>query len=174
MKNYTRSLGIGAFATMSLLLASCSQDQPTTSENQQSKNKKDIPEMTFYALGGGLMLDQYSTSDPENVINSVQISGLQSDEKILSIDFRPATGQLYGLGSSSRIYVINQDSGTARAIGLAPFSPALEGSIAGFDFNPTVDRIRVVTSSGQNFRLNPETGALAACLRSKAITSAGM
>src|SRR6185436_9082320 len=29
----------------------------------------------------------------------------------------------------------------------------------GFDFNPAVDRIRVVTDTGLNFRLNPNTGA---------------
>jgi hypothetical protein len=29
------------------------------------------------------------------------------------------------------------------------------------DFNPTVDRLRVVTSTGLNFRLNPVTGVLA-------------
>jgi hypothetical protein len=164
MKNFTRPFGIGTFAALTLLATSCSEDPSATStaDSQQSRSKKDIPEMTFYALAGGLILDQYSTSDPEDVVNSVQISGLQSNETILSIDFRPATGELYGLGSSSRIYVINQDSGAARAVSPAPFSPALEGSIAGFDFNPTVDRIRVVTSSGQNFRLNPETGALAA------------
>ncbi len=29
----------------------------------------------------------------------------------------------------------------------------------GLDFNPTVDRVRVVTSTGLNFRINPSTGA---------------
>src|SRR6185436_17553921 len=30
----------------------------------------------------------------------------------------------------------------------------------GIDFNPTVDRVRVVNSAGQNFRINPNNGAL--------------
>ena len=47
-------------------------------------------------------------------------------------------------------------------IGSNRFSPALSGTVTGFDFNPTVDRIRVVTSNGENFRPNPETGAVAA------------
>jgi len=85
---------------------------------------------------------------------------LQGGENILAIDFRPATGQLYGLGSSSRIYVINPATGLARAIGSEAFTPAINGSVAGFDFNPTVDRIRLVTNTGQNLRLNPETGAV--------------
>ncbi|MCC7029305.1 MAG: DUF4394 domain-containing protein, partial [Chitinophagaceae bacterium] len=32
----------------------------------------------------------------------------------------------------------------------------------GFDFNPTVDRIRVVSNTGQNLRLNPNDGTIAA------------
>jgi hypothetical protein len=118
--------------------------------------------ITFYALTDGQVLDRISTSNPEKVLHTATITGLQSGEKILAIDFRPATGQLYGLGSSSRLYVINPETGMARMIGTAPLSPVLEGEMAGFDFNPTVDRIRVVTSSGQNLRLNPETGTVAA------------
>jgi hypothetical protein len=58
--------------------------------------------------------------------------------------------------------VINQNTGAARAIGNAPFTPAVEGNLEGFDFNPTVDRIRVITNTGQNLRLNPETGMVVA------------
>ncbi len=174
MKTKYGIITLSTFIALLLFLTSCKKEQILTSNedfidngntNQSGISYKTgmaIPEMIFYALAGGIMLDKFSTSNPEAVLNSVSISGLQSGEKILSIDFRPATGQLYGLGSSSRLYVINPETGMARAIGTEPFSPALTGSIAGFDFNPTVDRIRVVTSSGQNLRLNPETGTVAA------------
>jgi hypothetical protein len=81
-------------------------------------------------------------------------------ERLLSIDFRPATGQLYGAGSTGRLYVVNLNTGVARAVSSTPFTQDLSGGIVGFDFNPTVDRIRLVTSTGQNLRLHPETGAL--------------
>ena len=45
-------------------------------------------------------------------------------------------------------------------MGSAPFTPVLNGASFGFDFNPTVDRIRVVAETGQNLRLNPITGAV--------------
>lgn len=32
----------------------------------------------------------------------------------------------------------------------------------GFDFNPTVDRIRVTSNTGQNLRVHPDTGVVAA------------
>ena len=42
------------------------------------------------------------------------------------------------------------------------FAPLLDGTEFGVDFNPQVDRLRVVSNSGQNLRLHPDTGAVAA------------
>jgi hypothetical protein len=69
---------------------------------------------------------------------------------------------LYGLGSSNRIYIIDPVTGIARAVTDTPFTPALDGNKFGFDFNPTVDRIRVVSDKGQNLRLHPDTGQVVA------------
>lgn len=120
-----------------------------------------FPETQFYALAEGGKLDKLSTKN-SSYMNSVSITGLQSGETILAIDFRPATGQLYGISSGSRLYVINPETGAARMIGAGPLSTLLSGTLVGFDFNPTVDRIRLVTNTGQNLRLNPETGTVAA------------
>jgi hypothetical protein len=92
----------------------------------------------------------------------VPIQGLQPNEVILALDVRSATGQLYGLGSLNRIYVIHPVSGNARALGSGPFSPPLAGTSFGFDINPEVDRIRVVSDGRQNMRINPEDGAVTA------------
>ncbi len=102
-----------------------------------------------------------SAGTPGTVISQVPITGLAVGETILGIDTRPATGDLYGLGSSSRLYRIGL-SGVATAVGSGPFTPALSGTSFGFDFNPTVDRIRVTSDTGQNLRLNPVTGATVA------------
>ena len=37
----------------------------------------------------------------------------------------------------------------------------MSGTSFGFDFNPTVDRIRVVSNTGQNLRLHPDLGTVA-------------
>lgn len=120
------------------------------------------PDIVFYALSNSNQLLKYNANASQTIMSTVSIAGLPGGEKIIAMDFRPATGQLYGLGNTSRLYVINQETGMATAIGAGPFTPAISGTLAGFDFNPTVDRIRLVTSSGQNLRLNPETGAVAA------------
>jgi Domain of unknown function (DUF4394)/FG-GAP-like repeat len=116
---------------------------------------------TMYGVSTANQLVRFDSAAPGTVTNIGTISGLQAGENVLAIDFRPANGQLYGLGSTSRIYTISTVSGSATAIGAAG-AFTLTGTDFGFDFNPTVDRIRVVSNAGQNLRLNPDTGAIAA------------
>ncbi|WP_188548545.1 DUF4394 domain-containing protein [Hymenobacter qilianensis] len=118
---------------------------------------QDIP---FYALSGGTRLDAYSTKDPATRTGSVAITGLPSGERILAMDFRPATGQLYGVSNADRLYVINQNTGVARALGTQAFNPSLAGDLFGFDFNPTQDLIRLVTNMGQRVFVDPVPGAI--------------
>jgi hypothetical protein len=103
----------------------------------------------------------FDTNAPGSPFGGVVITGLQPGEGALAIDLRPATGQIYVLGSSSRLYVVNLVTGAATAVG-PPFTPTLSGTRFGFDFNPSVDRIRLVSDTGQNLRLDPDTGAVVA------------
>lgn len=116
----------------------------------------------LYGVTADNRLVLVNSSGPSNPLRDQVISGLPAGEKIVGLDTRPATEQLYALGSSSRLYVVNPATGAARAIGAGPFSPALTGTRFGFDFNPTVDRLRVVSDEEQNLRLQPDTGAVAA------------
>lgn len=103
-------------------------------------------------------LISFDTATP-NVLNAgFAITGLQNNEVIHGIDFRPATGQLYALGSTSRLYTLNTATGAATEVGSGPFAPVLNGSSFGFDFNPVIDRIRVVSDVDKNYVLNPNDG----------------
>ena len=73
---------------------------------------------------------------------------------------RPLNGQLYALGSTSRIYTINASSGAATLVGAGAMATLIIGNEFGFDFNPTVDRIRIVSNLGQNLRVNPMDATL--------------
>ncbi|HMO87462.1 MAG TPA: DUF4394 domain-containing protein, partial [Lacipirellulaceae bacterium] len=109
--------------------------------------------------GVATSLLSWHSSAPGNLLSGAFVTNLQPNETLLGIDFRPATGQLYGLGSSSRLYTINPATGSATAVG-GQFSTLLNGFSFGFDFNPQIDRIRVVSEVNQNLVLNPITGAL--------------
>lgn len=117
---------------------------------------------TIVGLSTDNKLVRFDTTNPGVTSSSQTVSGLAADEQLVGIDYRPATGQLYGLGRSSRLYTIDLATASASMVGASSFSPILVGDAFGFDFNPTVDRIRVVSDSGQNLRLHPVTGAVAA------------
>ncbi|MGB3264020.1 MAG: DUF4394 domain-containing protein [Microcoleus sp.] len=118
------------------------------------------PRTTAYALTPANRIVGFSLSNPGSVISDLPVTGLQAGESLLGIDYRPANGQLYGVGSSNRLYTINPMTGEANAVGSGPFAVPLTPGAAGFDFNPTVDRIRFVNQAGQNARLNPNNGAI--------------
>jgi hypothetical protein len=107
-------------------------------------------------------LVHFDSLRPSMVHGNVAVQGLLPGEVLVGIDFRPATGQLIGLSSGSRLYSIDAMTGMAMAIGNATFDPTLSGAVFGFDFNPTVDRIRVTSDAGQDLRLHPDTAAVAA------------
>jgi hypothetical protein len=120
------------------------------------------------ALAANNQLLQFSATAPGSIISATSVTGLKAGDLLAGIDYRPATGQLFALavnGAQGRIYTINPVTGAATAVGTGFTLPQSAGASAGkdygFDFNPTVDKIRVVADSRDNFRLNPDTGAVA-------------
>ncbi|KYC41668.1 hypothetical protein WA1_16630 [Scytonema hofmannii PCC 7110] len=124
---------------------------------------------TAYVLSNNTLIS-FDTSNPNNSNASIPITGLASGQNLVGIDLRPQNGKLYGIASNgmgnAQLYAISTQTGLAAAVGtLGQFvddtgnSVAITGSGFGVDFNPTVDRLRIVTSSGLNFRVNPNTGA---------------
>ncbi len=111
-----------------------------------------------YGVTDTQTLVSFDSSDSSNLLTGVAISGLQNNEQIRGIDIRPATGQLYGMGSFNNLYTIDAVTGAATQVGSGPFAPATNGSSFGFDFNPVIDRIRVVSDANQNLVLNPNDG----------------
>jgi len=123
-------------------------------------NEPPLPNsITVYAVTVNNNLLSFNSTAPNVILSNVPITGLQPGELIVGIDFRPATGQLYALGNSSRLYIVNTTTGVSVPVA-GPFSPVLMGIDFGSDFNPMVDRLRVVSDADQNFRLNPSTGAV--------------
>lgn len=108
----------------------------------------------------GQTLISFDSSNPSALLSGAAISGLQSNETIKGIDFRPSTSELFALGSSSRLYTLNTVTGVATEVPPpGAFTPVLGGSTFGFDFNPVIDRIRVVSNTKKNYVLNPNDGS---------------
>ncbi|WP_234733276.1 DUF4394 domain-containing protein [Tellurirhabdus bombi] len=152
----TQRLGVLAAALGLLTTLNSCQD------HRQAPAPEALPDVTVYGISGETpnQLVRFNVRSSGTVDASLIVRDMEPGERLLGIDFRPATGQLYGVSSASRIYVIDLKTGISRRVGTNPFTPAINGTIVGFDFNPAVDRIRIVTNTGQNLRLNPETGAV--------------
>jgi hypothetical protein len=121
----------------------------------------------LYATGtvtGASVISRFD-SDALGSVTTVPVTGLQAGETLVGIDVRPAGGfstTLYGLGSTSRLYIINPLTGTATQVGASQLSTLLNGTAFGFDFNPAADLLRSVSNTEQNLRINATTGALVA------------
>ena len=114
----------------------------------------------IYAVTASNRLIQFNAGQPQKILSSKALSGLAAEERLLGIDYRVAKGQLFALGDSGQLYRINTADGSASRIGTPAALPREGAAEWGFDFNPTVDRIRVVNDAGFNLRLHPDTGAV--------------
>lgn len=116
---------------------------------------------TGYGVTRDNRIVSFDAATPGTIVTNAAISGLAPDERVLSIDARPASlsGQLVILTSASKLYSVDA-AGNTLALGPA-FTPALGAAEYSIDFNPTVDRIRTVGGVGgaENFRLNPVNGS---------------
>jgi hypothetical protein len=123
---------------------------------------------TVYGVNTANQLIRFNTQTPGTLDLQLAITGLQPGENVLGIDFRPANRQLYALGSSGSLYTLNLTTAAATLVATLSADPTdatspfagLSGTEFGFDFNPVVDRIRIVSDADQNLRVNPDTGAV--------------
>lgn len=112
----------------------------------------------------GLNLVSFNATSPGTILTNGTISGIAAGQELKGIDFRPATGELYGIGynttsGQSQLYKINTTTFASMTVG-ATFMLQTGATDIGFDFNPTVDRIRITTKQGKNYRVHPDTGVL--------------
>ncbi len=157
MQKFSRILNVGAVSALLLLGAAATG---------QAQN-------TIYGIGGtgsvpsSLSLFTFNSTTPGTLTTVGTVSGIASGYSLLGIDFRPSTGQLYGLAyngtSTAQLYTLNISTAVATAIGGTFNVGQAQGGAGisiGIGFNPAVDLVRVVTGTNGNFRVDPTTGAI--------------
>lgn len=113
---------------------------------------------TAYALtmGGNALAVFGSAGDAR-----LEVSGLNDNTTLLGLDYRPADGLIYLLGSDGQLYTLGTGEGAVAAltvVGTPQDYGDLSGGVA-FDVNPQLDALRVIASSdGRNFVTDPDTG----------------
>lgn len=127
---------------------------------------------TAFALLASNRITSFAPGFPGGASAAVELTGVVAGDTLFAIDRRPMNGQLYGLGFNStagtvRLYAIHPATSSAfplaagaQAFDDNPTPNPVTGTALGLDLNAAVDRFRVVTSTGQNFRINPNTGVV--------------
>jgi hypothetical protein len=130
----------------------------------------DAPRLEAYGLTADGELVCVDAKQPDRERSFGMIEGLDG-EALVGIDVRgpfvdamgvsngvPAAGTIYGLGAAGGVYSVDTSDGNAVATKRTQLNQALSGTSFGVDFNPTVDRLRIVSDTGQNLRANVDTG----------------
>ena len=130
----------------------------------------DVAAYTAYGIVQPNTIVRFDTATPA-AVTSATFSGIPVGETIIGGDFRPVDGQLYlvtragdGVGRLYRL-TFGQSAifvGTLSADPTDPTEPYIALPIAdyGVDVNPVPDRIRIVSSLGTNYRVNPSTATV--------------
>jgi len=95
-------------------------------------------------------------TNPTHVLGGVALTGT-GGPGITTLDYRPATGELYGFSTSNgNLYRIDTSTGIVQPVGnvLTGFT----GPQIDLDFSPSADRARLVSTDEENARINPADG----------------
>jgi len=119
----------------------------------------------IYGLNeSGTNIFSFDSNNTGKIISGKFITGMAANEQILTIDARPGTGGIYGVGSFGNLYTLNTGTGAATLV--APITGAsVDGTNFGSDFNPlssgfsaSGDTLQFTSDTGVNWRINPVTG----------------
>merc|ERR1712000_403368 len=119
-------LVIAAFCLLQLTFASSSSSSSTSSSSTSSSSSVKVPSEVAVAVTASGDLITFKTDKPNKIWSRSSITGLVEGDSIVNIDFRPADGKLYAIGSKSNAYTISSD-GVATQVG-DTFSPAIQGT----------------------------------------------
>jgi len=110
---------------------------------------------TILYVGPGNVLINVTPAQPNVILSAIGLKSLQPGENILAVDYQASTKDLFAIGSSSRLYRIDPQTGECSDVSSFPFKA---GTDFGMDVDPVANRIRVLTNADENFTLDPLGG----------------
>lgn len=114
-------------------------------------------EVELIGLTNDNRIVRFSSGRPSS---SKLVSIIGASDNLLGIDHRPADGKLYAISNASDLYAIDPTDGAAKLV--STLTVAFDAGLrSGVDFNPQVDRLRLVGANGQNLRAHADIGAVA-------------
>ena len=105
-------------------------------------------------LVGSTRIVTFDSASPGTITSDRAITGLATGVTLTGIDLRPADNQLYSVSTTGTVYRLTLSGGNYLATSLGTISPSPSGASFGLDFNPVPDRLRMVSDTNQNVRIN--------------------
>jgi len=144
------TIGTGATPVLDIALPICAQINVGVCQPFYS-----VP---VYGLTAQNSLVRFLSTDTGAILQTTALAPLSAGENLIGMDFRPINGLLYTISTLNKLYSVDVQTGTLTYVNQT--SLPLNGTSFGFDFNPSVDLIRIVSDFGQNVRVSPNSGAV--------------
>jgi hypothetical protein len=166
---YSRALALTAVALAATACNDHNNGPGTTTINPVATGDT----IGYTSAGKVISFDRTIGTTDKPLTSSLQVSGLATGENVVGMDYRPSNSMLYMVSDKGNLYTLNPGTGQVtlvKALVAAAMTPtttctpavtaftALSGTEFGVDVNPVVDRLRVVSDTGQNLRINMDTG----------------
>lgn len=154
-------------------IAGCGAATPTSTATPSPSPGELIYGMTASTLGGasGVNLVSFNSTTPWTVNTIGPFTGVTAGHGLRSLDFRPATGELYAIstnGGDAQLYTIDLASAALTPVGTGFTLGTSVSTDVEMDFDPVRDSVRILTGSSgssglnNNFRADPNNGTLIA------------
>lgn len=115
----------------------------------------------LYGLTTENSIAVFDSFAPNVTIDGGFVDGLVAGENLIAIDFRPASGQIYLLGSTETVYTFDLATLDATVVGNFSSTADLRGTSFGFDFNPAFsggEFARIISDTDDNRVISGITG----------------
>jgi len=105
----------------------------------------------------------FDSASPGDTVSGGAVTGLQSNDVLVAMDYQPSSGSVLLLGSQSNVYRLNNTAGTDfSATLLNSLDPTLVGTSMAFDFNPAFMSggfARIITDTNDNRVISGSDGS---------------
>ena len=151
---------IAALTVLSALVLSACSTGPVTPDTPTG--------LTAYGLVGANQLATFGTTNAAASYRAVSVTGLASGESLVDLDFRNTDNKLYAATSAGKIYVLDTTTGAATADGAT-----VGKTTQAIDFNPVANRLRVVGTANDNYRLTVNSAPVPSASPAGTVTTDG-
>lgn len=158
-----QSAGYGAtVSALVLLVSACGGSDGNGTGPPESPQFPAVVGDTIFVVDLANRLSIFGSGSLDELSRTMPIQGLPPGHRIVGTDWRTPGGELYAVGTDSRVYILDTRTAVATPVNDTPFTPAILPSFDihfGMAYDSATDRIRLMSAeSGLNWSIDPDDG----------------